>query len=211
MPNVSYEKIESIFEEKLREAIQPLTKQVEDAMKNINFISEKYDEIIKLLKVSEEERKLLVTENKNLKAKVLQSENEIKPLQQSFNDMDQYLRRDCVEIRGLPIDSKQNSNNLVLKIAEKIVIDIKESDISVSHILPRRNFVDQSRLRQNSTEAIIVKFVQRDIKDKFYRARKNLKNLTAANFDFESSNKIFINENLTRKNKELFNSCLNIK
>ena len=86
MPNVSYEKIESIFEEKLREAIQPLTKQVEDAMKNINFISEKYDEIIKLLKVSEEERKLLVTKNKNLKAKVLQSENEIKLLQQSFND-----------------------------------------------------------------------------------------------------------------------------
>ena len=86
MPNVSYEKIESIFEEKLREAIQPLTKPVEDAMKNINFISEKYDEIIKLLKVSEEERKLLVTKNKNLKAKVLQSENEIKLLQQSFND-----------------------------------------------------------------------------------------------------------------------------
>ena len=57
MPNVSYEKIESIYEEKLREAIQALTKQVEDAMKNINFISEKYDEIIKLLKVSEEERK----------------------------------------------------------------------------------------------------------------------------------------------------------
>ena len=99
--------------------------------------------------------------------------------------MNQYLRRDCVEIRGLPIDSKQNSNNLVLKIAEKIGIDIKESDLSVSHILPRRNFVDQSRPRQNSTEAIIVKFVRRDIKDKFYR--KNLKNLTAANFDFESS------------------------
>ena len=57
MPNVLYEKIESIYEEKLREAIQALTKQVEDAMKNINFISEKYDEIIKLLKVSEEERK----------------------------------------------------------------------------------------------------------------------------------------------------------
>ena len=67
MPNVSYEKIESIFEEKLREAIQPLTctKRIEDAMKNINFISKKYDEIIKLLKVSEEERKVLVTENKN--------------------------------------------------------------------------------------------------------------------------------------------------
>ena len=87
--------------------------------------------------------------------------------------MNQYLRRDCVEIRDLPIDSKQNSNNLVLKIAEKIGIDIKESDISVSHILPRRNFVDQSRLRQNSTEAIIIKFLGRDIKDKFYRARKN--------------------------------------
>ena len=54
--------------------------------------------------------------------------------------------------------------------------------------------------------------MRRDIKEKFYRARKKFKNLTAADFGYGSlSNKIFINENLTRKNKELFNSCLKIK
>ncbi len=41
---------------------------------------------------------------------------------------------------------------------------------------------------------------------------KNLKKLTAADFGYGSlSNKIFTNENLTRKNKELFNACLKIK
>ena len=144
MPNVSYEKIESIFEEKLREAMQPLTKQVEDAMKNINFIREKYDEIIKLLKVSKEERKLLVTENKNLKAKFYNRKMRSRYYSNLSTISTSILEgRECVEIRGLPIGSKPNSNNLVLKIAEKIGIDIKESDISVSHVLPRRNFVDQ--------------------------------------------------------------------
>ncbi len=156
MPNVSYEKIESIFEEKLRETIQPLTKQVEEAMKNINFISQKYDEIAKLLKTSDEERKLLVTENKNLKIKVAQSENEIKLLQESLNDLDQYIRRDCIEIRGLPMDSKQNSNNFVLKVAEKIGVDLEERNISVSHILPKsRDLVAQSRQNLDCEQSLL--------------------------------------------------------
>ena len=49
------------------------------------------------------------------------------------------------------------------------------------------------------------------MKEKFYHARKNLKNLTASDFGYQSRNKVYINENLTRKNKELFNSTLKIK
>ena len=75
---ITYEKIEALFEEKFQEALKPLTKQIEDVMKNIKFTSEKYDEIVRLLKANDEERKILMAENKSLKAKVLESENEIK-------------------------------------------------------------------------------------------------------------------------------------
>jgi HEAT repeat protein len=104
---ITYEKIEALIEEKFQEALKPLTKQIEDVMKNIKFTSEKYNEIVRLLKANDKERKTLMAENKSIKAKVLESENEIKLLKESCNDMDQYLRRDCVEIRGLSVSSEQ--------------------------------------------------------------------------------------------------------
>ena len=176
-----------------------------------NCTSEKYDEIVRLLKASDEERKILKAENKSLKTKVLESENELKALKESYNDLDQYLRRDCVEIRGLPVGSEcANTNDVVLKVAEKIGVDLVPSKISVSHPLPSRT-VPTKQGGNTRLNAIIVKFVRRDVKEKFYHARKNLKNLTASDFGYQSRNKVYINENLTRKNKELFNSTLKIK
>ena len=180
-------------------------------MKNIQYTSEKYDKIVRLLKASDEERKILKAENKSLKTKVLESENELKALKETYNDLDQYLRRDCVEIRGLPVGSEcANTNDVVLKVAEKIGVDLVPSERSVSHPLPSRT-VPTKQEGNTRLNAIIVKFVRRDVKEKFYHARKNLKNLTASDFGYQSRNKVYINENLTRKNKELFNSTLKIK
>ena len=207
---ITYEKIEALFEEKFQEALNPLMKQIEDVMKNIQYTSEKYDEIVRLLKASDEERKVLKAENKSLKTKVLESENELKALKEPYNDLDQYLRRDCVEIRGLPVGSECANTNDVLKVAEKIGVDLAPCEISVSHPLPSRT-VATTQGGNTRLNAIIVKFVRRDVKEKFYHARKNLKNLTASDFGYQSRNKVYINENLTRKNKELFNSTLKIK
>ena len=37
------------------------------------------------------------------------------------------------------------------------------------------------------------------MKEKFYHASKNLKNLTASDFGYQSRNKVYINENLDSK------------
>lgn len=179
-------------------------------MQSITFVSEKYDEIAKLLKAAQEENKFLIAECKSLKSELLESVNEIKILKDSFNDVDQYLRRDCVEIRGLPLtNAQENTNNIVLQVAEKIGVELVPNDISICHRLP--NKAPPGQIRNTRPDAIIVKFVRRDVKEKFYRARKNLKNLTAADFGYQETNRIFINENLSQRNKELFNSCLKFK
>ena len=59
--------------------------------------------------------------------------------------------------------------------------------------------------------AIIVKFVRREMRESLYRARKRLKSITTADFGFSVDKKIFINESLTPKNKELFKECLKFK
>ena len=44
----------------------------------------------------------LVNENKSLKGELLDTTNQLKALKESFNELEQYSRRDCMEIRGIP-------------------------------------------------------------------------------------------------------------
>ena len=43
----------------------------------------------------------LVNENKSLKGELLDTTNQLKALKESFNELEQYSRRDCMEIRGI--------------------------------------------------------------------------------------------------------------
>ena len=53
---VTYEKTESMFEVKLKEAMKHVTKQLDETSKAIQFVSDKYDEITEMLKSINEER-----------------------------------------------------------------------------------------------------------------------------------------------------------
>ena len=56
-----------------------------------------------------------------------------------------------------------------------------------------------------------MKFTSRDVREKFYRARKVLKDITSPDLGFSEEDRIFINESLTQCNKEFFKDCLKIK
>ena len=51
---------------------------------------------------------------------------------------------------------------------------------------------------------ITVKFTRRDVKDNFYRARKQLKILTTEDLGYSEKNKIYLAESLTERNRMLF-------
>ena len=49
------------------------------------------------------------------------------------------------------------------------------------------------------------------MREHFYCARKRLKSVSMADLRFSKAKKIFINESLMQKNKELFKDCLKFK
>ena len=53
--------------------------------------------------------------------------------EEEINNMQQYSRRDCVEIAGVPQQLGENTNDLVMKVGLLIGISLSETDISVSH------------------------------------------------------------------------------
>ena len=201
MPNLTTEKLEKILDEKL----SPLSEQLKEALAMVKSLNTKYEKLEETLVVLQEENKALKEEHASLKDQVLISANDLKSVQKSLNDLEQYTRRDSVEIRGIPLpeeSQEEDTNEIVLQLSQKMGIPLERKDISVSHRIRSRSSVDS---------AIIVKFVRREVRKRLYRARKRLKSITTADFGFSVEKKIFINESLTPKNKELFKDCLRFK
>ena len=124
------------------------------------------------MKAYEVEVQELINENKSLKSELRSSVNELKYLKDAYDDLEQYTRRECLKIKGIPLPTRskrEDTNNIVIKVADKVGVRIVEEDISVSHRLPMsKSYKGQGRTTQ--TAPIIVKFVRRDIKEKFYKA-----------------------------------------
>ncbi|CAB4005709.1 Hypothetical predicted protein [Paramuricea clavata] len=176
----------------------------------LTFLSDKYDDLFSKVAKMEETNKLLVEENKYLRESLHDSSNNLDQLKQEINNIEQYSRRECLETRGIPIQSGESTDEFVLKIGEQIGVRVEENDISISHRLATGNRNVDSTKRD---PAIIVKFVRRDILDRFNKAKTNLRNKTTRDIGMLrfAERKIYVAESLTQWNKKLFNKCLEAK
>ena len=57
-----------------------------------------------------------------------------------LNELEQYGRRECLELRGIPVTDHENTTELVCQVANLVGVEISESDVSTSHrIQPKTN------------------------------------------------------------------------
>ena len=117
---------------------------------------------------------------------------------QNYNDLEQYSRRECVEITGIssPVWGEENVSDVVITMAELMDVEMCEDDISVCRPKQQR---------------IIAKFVRKEIKEKFYKSRRRLSGRTTKDLGYEVENRIYLGESLTEDNKALFRLCLKFK
>ena len=95
--------LNSILDNKFKEihlSMSKLTESIEEVKKSASFISSQYDSLLQ--------------ENKSLKVEV--RTNELNHLKEEFNNLEQYSRRDCLEIRGVPVQRDEDTNALVVDI-----------------------------------------------------------------------------------------------
>ena len=83
----------------------------------------------------------------------------------TINVMQQYLRRDCIENTGIPTLPLDNPKQLVIELGSLIDVIIGGDQISTAHRLP--DF-------RKAKNRIIVKFMQRDKREEFYKRKKNV-------------------------------------
>ena len=66
-------------------------------------------------------------ENKLLKNQVNNLQNQVEHLTGSVNDLEQYGRRDCLEIWGIPIAQNENTDDIVCSVRKLINADLKKA------------------------------------------------------------------------------------
>ena len=120
----------------------------------------------------------------------------------------QYGCRDCLEFRGIPVSVKEDTSDLICKVASLVGVEITAADISTSHRIKPKT--DLSKF----PPPIIAKFVSRDTRDEVYRARGKLRDFSTKDLNKLGRlavNPMFISESLTEMNEKLFKGALSCK
>jgi seryl-tRNA synthetase len=113
----------------LNEKLPPLKSEMSDLREKVgemttflDMANAKYEEVISKLKQSEAQRAQIMEENKVLRNAALEMDKKVKHLNESLDDLEQYSRRDCLEIRGIPpatVGQPENTNEIIVKLGRR--------------------------------------------------------------------------------------------
>ena len=120
----------------LQDKIVALNNTVEGMANSLTFLNSQYEDLLNKVKNMEEEKKEAAAETLRLKTEVLKLNNEIGSWRTNFDNLEQYSRRDCLEIRGVPVTEREDTTKIISNVGSMIGVEINETDVSISHHLP---------------------------------------------------------------------------
>ena len=130
-----------------------------------------------------------------------EQQEEIAELYDLQDHLEQYTRKNSLEIHGIPEEAYETTEEVVLKLANALDVPVSSQDIEISH-----------KLKRKGANPIIVKFVSHKVKTKLYKARTKLKNVkfsdlfpTSTAATRVASGKIYLFESLTSYRKKIVN------
>ena len=137
--------------------------QLIDLTKSVKFISEQFD-------AYEKDRKEKEEIIKNLEGKVNNLTETVAKLIKKADDQEQYSRRNCLLVHGLPENSRENTDDLVISMFKnEMDMEVFSDDIDRSHRIGKK------KDDPNKVRPVIVKFTRYNVRSNVYRNKKRLK------------------------------------
>ena len=172
-----------------------LKKQYEELKASIDFHTKQADDLkkenIALKREVSDLKNALQNTNKQCKA----DRENLEWAMQSIDDLEQYTRKHNLEIHGITEFEVENVCDHVVNLGNLLNVNIHRSEIDICHRMASNN--------SDKPRPIIVRFRSYSAKREFYAARKHLRDIELGEH-FAGTDKIYINENLTRYRKDLF-------
>lgn len=176
----------------LKPVVESLKSAVTEVQESIAFLSAKYDSVLSTATNNAAAINELRSETTSLKTVVTEQSQIIEHLQEELNDSEQYSRLSNIEIHGLPQSPTENLVSVVSELACKLGLgDFRPNDIVAVHRLPSR---------RDGPPVVLVRLASVSLREQWLATRGKLRTLAADS----SLPKLYLNENLTRRNRELF-------
>ena len=169
--NKMLEEIKSSILDLLKEDIKKLVKE---ELKEV----EKVNSTVAMLK----------THIENLKAQNTQLQERCVTSEKQIDELEQYGRRLCLRITGVPTEENENSDKVLTKVKKLITesgVDIPDTTIDRAHRIGKRN---------GKNQAIIVRFTTHRHRTRFYKARKNIKSGAKVHIDLTKTRFNLLND-----------------
>ena len=184
-------------------SLAKIFEELKEIRKSRQFLSDQHEEAKERLATAENKITQLSKENNDLTIRTCNLEKDNKLLQMAMNDLEQYSCRDCVEIKGIEYTAHESTDEIAVNVAKKMGLTLTKADISVSH---RLNYQVQEHSSfhdlQDLPPKIIAKFISRNVRDNFTKNKKK---------KIKKEDRIYINESLTKENRQIFSNCLQYK
>ena len=142
----------------------------------------------------------LKEDNAQLRNKVELLEKKLTEVEISCNKLEQYTRRNNIEIQGIPLRIPDE------KLEEKVIDVFGAINIAIT-----KNDVEDCHRLGKSSESTIVRFVNRKHCNAILSKKFETSKIDKSKLGFESNVKLHVSENLTPYNQHLACKCRELK
>ena len=142
--------------EELKSTVSGQTNEISILKSHLQKINNQFEEVKKRLYAA--------------KRRVDEQQEEINELYDLQDKLEQYTRKNSLEIHGVPESAYTSTEEVVLKLTEALQVPINPDDIEISH-----------KLNRKGNKPIIMRFVSHKSKTSLYKARVKLRNIKLPN------------------------------
>ena len=192
----------------LQNEVKLLADKTDYTIGSLTYISHEYDDFTK--KISETSRNPQNILELKLSVDQIMTKQEATEIQ--IDRLEQYGRRENLELHEIPVTQNENSNQIVRKVASLLDVTFDESQISTSHRLKMPQNPDlRMHAHKNSHPPIIVRFSNREKTNELFAERRLLKEKPQSTISAFGSSQVSLHENLTAYRKSLFRAAKDAK
>lgn len=177
---------------------------------SVNFVSGQCDDMLKLYSDTKASIANLCDENKELREELNAVKARVKALEDAQARNEQWARAQNIEVVGVPEVRDESPVGVIVRIAAEVGISVQSSDIEFAHRVQARRPPSSAAGGASAglSRAIVVRFRQRATKDTVVAAARKHRHITSKDIGIGGeTRKIYVNEHLTRDNKQLLKQC----
>lgn len=177
---------------RMNEELKKLEKldKLDQLTDSINFMSAKFDEVIKDVEANKKKISEVEKENKKLK-------NEIQTLKTSVKFLNDFrVKNDCI-ISGLKVDTTDKAVDAVIKLSKEVGVDFESNSFEDVYFIGKKS-------QQSDKKTVVVKFASKVHKEKLMDAKKKLK-------EKDNTKMIYVNDFHSKETLNLFYHAKSLK